>query len=574
MNKYLLLILPVFFSLYWSCKTSKVFEPGKKVLSEKERMELMEYFMEGNKEKLLGNQQRAADNFNKCLKIEPRHAASLYELATIYEYQGRNSLSLSLIKQASEADPANEWYRVSMANIYAKNGKFEEAVRIYKALAKEFPQKIEYHYECANMLIYNNKLKEAIEVYEGIEKKVGITEEISLQKERLWLRLGNTDKAIEELKKLIGANPVEAQYYGLLAEIYQSKGMKEKVLETYEQLKKISPDNPYMHLAMSNYYRDMGEKEKSYNELKQAFASPDLDIDTKMHILLSYYTLTEKQNELVNQAMELSNILIEVHPEDPKSHTILGDFLLRDKLYDKARISYRKAAQLDKSRFAIWNQLLLIESELKDYESMLKESEEAMELFPNQPAFFFFNGFALIQKKHYENALIPLNKGKDIVFNNNPLLVQFYANLGDAYYQLKNYPMSDSSYGNALLIDPRNIYVLNNYSYYLSLRGEHLEKAEKMSKLSNEIEPDSPSFLDTYGWILYRGGKYADAKHWLFKAIDAGGRQNSVILEHYGDSLWQLGEKNEALKYWQKAKDAGRGSDFLDKKLEDKKLYE
>ena len=140
---------------------------------------------------------------------------------------------------------------------------------------------------------------------------------------------------------------------------------------------------------------------------------------------------------------------------------------------------------------------------------------------------------------------------------------------------MKNNKLSDESYEKALQIKPKDTYVLNNYSYYLSLRGEKLEKAATMSKLSNDIEPNSSSYEDTYGWILYKQEKYSDAKLWIQKAIDHGGIKNAVLLEHMGDVLYKLGDIKGAIDNWEKAKNGeGKASEFLEKKIADKKLYE
>lgn len=146
--------------------------------------------------------------------------------------------------------------------------------------------------------------------------------------------------------------------------------------------------------------------------------------------------------------------------------------------------------------------------------------------------------------------------------------------MGEAYYRLNRFSESDNAFENALRKNPNDATILNNYSYYLSERGEKLEKAAEMSAKSNNLQSGQPSFLDTYGWILYKQAKYAEAKEWLKKAIDSGGNSNSTILEHYGDALYKLDEKENALMYWKKAEENGGKSEFLKKKIADKKLYE
>ena len=118
--------------------------------------------------------------------------------------------------------------------------------------------------------------------------------------------------------------------------------------------------------------------------------------------------------------------------------------------------------------------------------------------------------------------------------------------------------------------------MLNNYSYYLSLRGDNLERAEELSARCNELEPDQANYQDTYAWILYKQGKFLQARDWLEKAVENGGGSNAVILEHLGDTHAKLNNITKALEFWNKAKENEKGdaSDLLNKKIADKKLYE
>ncbi len=164
--------------------------------------------------------------------------------------------------------------------------------------------------------------------------------------------------------------------------------------------------------------------------------------------------------------------------------------------------------------------------------------------------------------------------GKGVVVDNEPMKAQFYSNLGDVYHELSWDKQSDNAYEKSLKLMPDNAFVLNNYSYYLSLRNEQLDKAESMSRKAIELEPTQASFLDTYGWILYQQNKFEEAKTYLDKALNFGGMQSGTIVEHYGDVLYKLNDKIGALEYWKKAAELGDGSEFLKKKIAEGKLYE
>jgi len=84
--------------------------------------------------------------------------------------------------------------------------------------------------------------------------------------------------------------------------------------------------------------------------------------------------------------------------------------------------------------------------------------------------------------------------------------------------------------------------------------------------------PDSDTYVDTYAWVLYKLKDYAGAKASLEKVLST--TKDASVMEHYGDVLFQLGEKDKAVAAWQRARKAGPTSDLLERKLKDQKLYE
>jgi len=575
------IILLTFSIALFSCKgtkqankTSAKSNETETKLFTKHDIEVNHFFVSANKEKLLGNTEDAIRLFKKCLQIDPNNAAAAYELSILAlgandfqnaEFYSRKSYTLN---------PDNEWYAIIFVESLQRNKKLGEAVKIYQKLIKSFPDRSDIYYDFADCYLRMNKPVEAIEIYNELEKKTGVNAELSLQKEKIYVRMGKLDKAVDEINKLIATFPDEAKYYGILAELYAANNMDAEAIDTYQKALKKDPDNAYINLSLSEYYRQKRDYPKGFIYLEKAFNSDELDIDSKVKILLSYYVVSEKSEELKNQSLLLCEMLIKAHPKEAKAFSVAGDFYYRDKKLEKAKEYFSQAVELDKSKYVIWNQLLIIESELQQFSEMIRHGKEAVELFPNEPTVYLLLGIAYLQEKKPADALVVLNQGKNMIIDNKPLLGQFYANIGDAYYRTKEMEKSDEAYEEALKINPNDTYVLNNYAYYLSLRNSKLDRAEEMSKKSNEIERDNASYNDTYGWILYALGKYDDAKLWLEKAVANGAANNPVILEHLGDVLYKLNNSELALDYWIKAKKAGPGSDQLERKINEKKLVE
>ena len=557
-----------------SCNLFKSAQNSKTALTPEQQLSNTSLFIDANKEKNLGNYEDAKTLYTKCIQSDPNNAAAMYELANLKILDKDYKAALLLTKKAAEIDPENKWYQLSLAKIYHETKQFKEEANIYSNLVKSDPYNLEYYNNWAVSYLYAGKAEDAIKIYNLAEAKLGMSEDISIQKKDIYVAIKKYDKAIKEIENLIAKFPDESKYYEVLAELYMKNKQYDKALEIYNKILKMDPSNEYIHLSLANYYTTIGDKDKSFEQLKFAFANSLLNIDSKIEILYSYFQLNdEAYKKLKDQAFELCKILISAHPDDPKAHSIYADFLFRDKNYKDAREEYRKVIALDSSKYIVWEQLMICETELKDNESLAKESEKGMEIFPEQPSFYFFDGTAYFQLKEYEKAITAFNHGKDITVDNNPLLIQFYTYLGDLYYEVKKMDESDKAFEKALELDSNNVYVLNNYSYYLSERGVNLEKAERMSKKSNELKPNEAAYQDTYGWILFKSNKLEEAKKWIGKALENGGDSDAVIIEHFGDILYKLGKTDQALDYWKKAKEKGKGSDFLDKKIEDKKLY-
>jgi len=580
MYKYIYIIFILTGLALVSCKStrtgfdSKSKDKHEQKNSEVKRVDNSAVFFEANKQKLLGNEDEAAKLFQKCLNMDPNDAASMFELAKIKLDQNNPEAALELSGQAAELDPNNEYYQLLYGSLLMAFEKYNEATKVYKLLVGSNPLNLDYYNKLAIAFLYAGKMDDAIKVYDDLEEKIGITEEFSVKKQSIYLQEKKVNKAVLEIEKLIDHYPNESRYYAILAEMCLANDIDDKALAAYQKIVEIDPVNPYIHISLADYYRKRGQEEKAFEELKLGFANPNLDIDSKIQVLITYYTVTEIYEDLKSQAFELSEIVLETHPHDPKAFSMYGDFLFQDKKYEEAIEAFRKVISLDSSKYLVWEQLLFSESEINDMDAMLEESTIAIELFPEQPLPYLFAGGAYYQKKDWDNCVKVLNQGLFYVIDNLMMEAQFYAYLGDAYNQLGDDPKSDEAYDNVLRLTPDNDYVLNNYAYYLSLRNENLEKAAKMAKRATELKPNSSANQDTYGWVLYKMGYYEEAKIWIEKAIGNGADASAVILEHYGDALWQLGNKEEANEYWLKAKEAGKGSEFLDKKVEDKVLYE
>jgi len=567
-----LIIIAIIISI--ACKTQQKGVQKGNVLSQKERMNNSELLVDAVKDKNIGNFEDAIIKLNKIINIDNKNHTAHYQLALIRQLLQKPADAIFSAQEAVKLDPKNQWYKVTLAELYDDTKKSDLALKIWEQLAKDYPDNLDYFYNVVISNIYLGKWKEAIDGYNKIEKITGVNETLAFAKQRIWLMMKNFEKAADEMKQLIAVSPREGRYRVLLGDMYLKNNMLNKAKIQYDSAIIIEPEISSVYLSLADYYRKNNDTENSKKSLKTAFSKSGVDLDSKIGILMSYYDLSEKYDTLKTDAFELLDILVKAHPEEPKSWSMYADFLMRDKRYSEAEVAYINVIKFDKSKYIVWEQLLMIFSIQQKFDSLISYSSQAIELFPSQPYLFYAKGIALYAKADYEQAANTFEMGKSLILEPNEMLRDMMQYLGEIYFKQKKYDRSDAAFDRVLRLDPKNIHTLNNYSYYLALRGEQLDKAEIMAKKLIDLSPNSSLYYDTYAWVLFKKGSFSEAKINIEKAIELNSNVSAEILEHYGDILWKTGDKTKAVDYWNKSSIKSSASEILKKKIENKNYFE
>ncbi len=547
-------------------------KPEVSKFTQAEQMAIDNAFLEGVKQMMIEDYGTALGIFLEVLQMDNRHAPANFEVSKIKLMQNESDEAEVYAERASQLSPKNKFYLEHLTRIYQRNSKYPQALTCLQKLNKLEPKNEEYLLEIANIYLMTRKPLEAVKIYDSIEKRQGVTDELSMQKIKIYSALGKEANVRAELKKLIQHFPNETKYRSVLAELNMQDKKYDEAFKEYQNILSIDVEDPYVHLSLADYYGITKDTAKLFDEMVLAIQNPRLDIDSKITLVLPYYPHVNYKKE----TYEMLDALLSAHPQEAKALALYADFLQRDDRYAEAREKYRDVISVDASRYMIWEALLFCDLNLMDTLELLHDAQSALEHFPEQPLVYYMLGIGYHLGADYAMAMQYFEQGLQLVGTNKRLQMQFYSDLGDVYYQLKNYPKSDENYRKALDIDPQNTLVLNNFAYYLSLRKEHLDEAEKMARLACRKSPNNPTFLDTYAWVLYCQGKYKEAKDIMEMAFRYGGEKEATLLEHYGDILWKTDEKEQALKFWKQAQsmDDKAVSDFLNEKIKTETLIE
>ena len=583
--KYIVYLLFALSSIFFtSCKVKK--EISEKVvsikkdstdtefkLSEDARKEFEYLFIEGIKQRTFENYDSAIKIFSRCLEIDPSSSATLYEMANIHVIKGDFQSSMFLMEKAVTINPDNQYYHLLLVKIYQQNKLFEKAASEYETLVRLVPVNPDYIFYQAALLTMAGKTNEALAIYNQLESRMGITESISVGKQQIYTQTGNNTAAFAEIEKLINSSPSNPKYYGLLAELYLTNKNREKALENYNKILEIDPKDGFVHLSIASYYIEGKEFEKAYEHIKLAFKNSELDLETKAQM---YMLLIEPGTNKISeeQQVELLKILIETHIDDERPRALMVDYLINKKQPEEARKEMRLVLDIKKDSYMYWERLLLLNNDLLDWKSMNEDSKKALTYFPDQPLIYVLRSVGLLQQKRYDELLTVLDSGVVHSKNDPKLLSQLYTYKAEAFYNLARFKEAFDVFDKVVELDPENFMAMNNYAYYLSLKGERLDIAEKMSAKVIQANPDNATYLDTYAWVFFKKKDYDLAKFYMENALSKVSEDSAVLIEHYGDILFFLNDKQNAIVQWKKSLEMGNPSKILKQKISAKKYIE
>ncbi|MDK2852620.1 MAG: hypothetical protein PWQ38_885 [Proteiniphilum sp.] len=549
-------------------------DPDKRASSEvpltvEERRKFDHFFYEAVNAKVQGKYDEAMDLFRYCHALDSTNANVLVELGTFYNVLQEKDKALIYLQKAVSHDPENYYYNMMLAGLSKELGLKQDVVDIYSAMHERYPDKQDLLYELASAYADNGELQKAIDMLNRLEKSTGIIEMVTLNKFRYYSMMGQKEKAFDEIRQIIEKNPSNPAYLVLLGDLYLEDNQVEKAWDYYEQARSVDPAFPELILSRINFYEKQNRKKEAQEELEMAISSSSMEVETKLQLLTRYIGILQQEQQDLTQANPLFESLFRQYPNFSRLYMIYGNVLMMQNEKDKAMEQFRKYISDQPDDPAGYEQIIRIALPEEDLETIKSVTEQGIKNIPQEPQFYFYLGAAHYQQKNYEEALRVFQEGLEHAVIENPLLESdFYGQIGDLNYFLGRKEEAFESYEKALQLNPNNLPVLNNYSYYLSLDRRDLDKAEMMSGITVKAEPMNPTYLDTYGWILFEQGSYLMAKIYLEKAVEYSGENPSAeVLEHYGDILNKTGEKEKAVEQWIRAKELGGDAEALDRKI-------
>lgn len=557
-------------------------------LSPEDRRRFDYYFLEAVRLKEKGELDAAFDMYEHCLEIHPESAVTLYELAKFYMYLGQPKIGEEYLRKAMKTEPSNYWYKETLAAYYQKKGDNEKAIEVVEDMATQSPSRLEPLMALVDMYNRAQDYEKVIRTLNRLELLDGKSEQISMEKFRIYLAMDSIDQAFTEIKSLAEEYPYDMRYLTMLGDVYMENGKEEEAFDTYRKALTNEPGYAPAMLSMASYYEKTGEDSLHRVYLDSLLLNPKVESSTKVNIMRQLIIRSERGDKDSTQIIGLFNSMLSQEQENADVAMLASQYYLSKRMDDEAKPVLWKVLDVDPENKPARLQLLSFAISKEDLDEVIKICAPAVEYMPEALEFYYYWGLAHYQKDQTDEAMEVFKKGVRQIGpdSDKNLASDFYSILGDLYHTKDMNEEAYAAYDSALVYKPDNVGALNNYAYYLSVEKKQLDKAEEMSYRTVKAEPANGTYLDTYAWILFEKGKYAEARIYIDQAMQNDGDKSSVVVEHCGDIYYLNGEKEKALEFWKQAeKLAGEpveeGSEprdekelkLLRKKIANKKYY-
>lgn len=480
-----------------------------------------------------GHSDEALAAYSRLAAAEPQYAVAWFEMSRLLVQRGWVDSASACAERAVAMQPNNKWYLLNLAEVQRRRGRTSETAATWERIVAVEPNVLEHYYNLSDAYIEANNAEGAVGALNRVERMVGVSEAVSLQKQRIWTAAGKPDKAARELEALADAMPHEKRYQAILAEMYMNQRKYAKAKERYDRVLAADPDDEYIHIQLAEYYKQTGRPAEADSEMVRAFANPKLEAQTKLQLLGSFYTDEEFYGSHSTTAFRLLDMAMAQADSPAQYAGFYGHVLMRQGKYAEAASQLETALKADSSRYEVWELLLVSLTEVPLREGDLANyAARAERLFPMQTLPKYLIAVSHARAGRWKEAMEKVEAASRWGFNKGYLEAECTGLLAESAYRAGEKDKAWRAYDRYLELRPDDWGMLNNYAYELALEGLRLDEALEMSRRTIEAQPQNANNLDTYGWILHLMGRDGEALPYLERALRLE-PTNTTLREHY-----------------------------------------
>lgn len=523
-----------------------------------------ELFLEAIRQKEAEHIDAEFELLNGAIALCPEAAEANYEMGVLKLSYSTYSDTLSrqegdsLLRKAVRLAPENLSYKETLGTYLANSADYHGAIQLYEELA-DHKATTETYASLIWLYKQSGDYAGAIRSIERLEKLDGQSEALSLEKFQTYLAMKDDEHAYKSIEDLCAEYPLDLRYRVLLGDLYDQHGYHDRALEIYKDVLTAEPNNSYAQLSLLAYYKAAQADSLYRSLLHRVVLNPQTETTARIEAMKAFAIDNLNRKADSTEVLQLFHEALR-QPQETRDMAELCAFYMtmRKMPSDSVAPVLRKVLEVEPdyttSRLQLL-QMMLQKDNMAEATDICRKGEIYQ---PAEVTYYYYEGVALYRLGRDEEAIDALLRGTEHIGDNTDreLASDLYAQLGDVLHDRGRKEKAYAAYDSALVYNGQNLLCLNNYAYFLSLDGRHLDKACSMSRSTVEAEPSNTTYLDTYAWVLYRMGQHAQARIYIdqmLRNVNSTDRENASLFDHAGDIYYHTGERRKAKTFWQKA---------------------
>ena len=488
---------------------------------------------------------------------------------TSFEHTDELTAALAQMRKHVEAHPEDKYEARLYAHAAFLVNQYQEGLRVLNIQHQLYPQDDNLLSTMADAYEKTSDYQKALAIYDTLQQWQGQSVELSSAKLKAYQALNDTTGAIHEMRALLASAPTNADYNLAMGKMLFMFGYRDSAMVYYDKAQQYEPDNGLTYLTKAEYYLALGDTLNYDRQTYQALVSTDLDVESKLQILVNYTKTLLSAKDTTHRTDHLFDVLIEQHPLEPQIRVLYSEYLMFIDNNEGAAEQIDYALNLDPTNKELWTRLMAYYLYAGNYEKAIEVGDKAIRLNPDNVELYSYLGSSCYSVKQYDKAIEVYDKALAILDSTQ---VDDRSNLlsgkADVKFAMGDTIAAFALYDQSLDLNPDNPGTLNNYAYFLALSNRDLDKAERMSAKTIVEDAANPTYLDTYAWVFYMRKEYTMAQLYIEMAINNEEQPTSELFEHYGYILLANGDKQKALEQWRKAIELKPDNEQLVKQIE------
>lgn len=538
------------------------------------KLRLRYFYEEAANQQALGKYDVAYELLQHCKNIAPDAAEVYFALSSYDRDLNSNAMAINDIKRAAELSPENSTYQEQLAMTYIATKDYPNAIKAYEKLYSSNPDRTDV---LEILLSLYGQKKDYANMLATVDRMVsadGESEQTVLTRMHIYSLQGKKKEEFNTLKRFVDRYPNDMSYQVMMSNWLLQNGEKQKAFDILQKVQKTDPQNVQAKLSMIDYYRAENLDSIARKMEEGLLTNPHTSTDTKVSIIRSVIANNEASGGDSTKVLSLFRNILTGKQENADLAELYVAYLSLKKMPEDSIVGGlkrileiapdNKGARIELLR-TLWGKI--------GNDEIIEISKPGVEYNPDEMAFYYFLGFAYIQKDDDDNAFDIFRKGvAQATDSSEPSLVSdMYSYIGDIYHQRGQIEEAYAAFDSCLQWKEDNVECMNNYAYFISVDGGDLSRAEQMSYKTIKAQPTNSLYLDTYAWVLFQEKRYAEAQIYIEQAVANDSTNSYVQLEHAGDIYIMLGEADKAIDYWRRAIQAGGDAKAIERKIRLKK---